>query len=797
MIKNRAITVAVLLTLAIGIGANTAIFTMLKAMLLEPLPGVENASGLVKVCTVLNASTVTTASYPDYVDYRAHDEIFSSLAASATLPYNLSINGQAERAWGEIVSGNYFTVLGVRMQIGRALGASDDQVLGAHPVCVISHRLWQRRFGGDPEIVGKLIRLNTQEFTIVGVTARQFGGSMSGVSLDIYAPLMMLRELTPYGNVLNERNVHWLDLKGRLKQGLSMKQAQAAMSTVAAQIDQSNPTLSQSKGVALLTVVQTPFGAQSQFLPVLVFLMIVVGLVLLIACANVTSLLLARAIARTKEIAIRLSLGASRKRIITQLLTESLLLSLLGGAFGVTVASWATAALTSINKYSGVPMDFDLALDHTVLEFALALSIATGVIAGLAPALQASNPDLIPALKDEAAALGRGGRKSGVRNWLVAAQMALSLTLLILAGLMVQSLQRAAASDPGFDTNHNILFSTDVRASGYDQEKGAEFYRQMQDRILALPGVKAVSLAMRVPLSPITNQSIGISVPGYTEQPNEAMLTEYNVVGSYYMSTLGLPLVAGREFTAEDKPNSENVVIVNETMAQRYWPGASPIDQAIRIGSDQLKVVGVVRDGKYHRLSEPSQPFMYLPFSQHYQPEMTVHVRTDGDPVALSNALQRETNSLDKGVPVFDVKTMAEHMKTALFWPRILAALVGALSFLAMLLAAVGIYGVVSYNTNQRRHEIGLRMALGAGRLDVIKLVVGRGMAMVLAGAAIGLVIGLGLSLFVSSLLYKISATDPLTYVFSTLILLLVAALASYIPARQAIKLNPMTCLRN
>jgi predicted permease len=796
LVKSPGLTIVAVISLALGIGANTAIFTLVDKLLLRALP-VEQPEQLVTIASYNGENT--SFSYPLYVDYRDRNDVFSGIMAYSSTAFSLSDEGQTERVIGCLVTGNYFSVLGVNPARGRFFLPDEDQTPGSHPVAVLSYGLWKRHFNLDPAAINKTISLNNFTFTIIGVAPAEFTGVVRGTSPEIYVPMMMQTEAMPsWTGALTSRNMSWLEMIGRLNPDVTRQQAQAALAVTSDQIAQDNPT-NVSRDIVLGD------GSKGQDYMVqdvsrpLLWLMLIVGLVLLIACANVANLLLARATARRKEIAIRLAVGAARGRLIRQLLTESVLLSLLGGALGLIVARWLTDLLISFQPPN--TFSLDASLDKRVLGFSLALSLLTGIIFGLAPAFQASKPDLVSALKDETSPGGRRRRLS-LRNLLVVGQVALSLVVLISAGLCVRSLQKLVAIDAGFEPARVMVMSLDLARNGYKQPQGEQFYSQMVERVSALPGVESVSFGAIVPLGG-GGMRRSVRIEGYVPPPDTPPLNfNMNIIAPNYFQTLGMPLVRGRDFGPQDRGGAQKVVIVNETVARRFWPDQEAVGKRLNFGGgggrpdDFLEIIGVVKDSKYRSLTEESQTAMFLPMAQNYNANMALHVRTAGEAKTLLAAVRREVQSLDQNLPVYNVKTLAEQKANSLYVARLAATLSGFFGAIALLLAAVGIYGVMAYSVSRRTREIGIRMALGAGRSQVMKLVMGEGIVLVALGLALGLGATFSVTRMMASLLYAVSATDPVTFIIIPIILLGVALGACFVPARRATKVDPMVALR-
>jgi predicted permease len=812
--KTPGFLVVVILTLGLGIGANTAIFSLMDQVLLRPLP-VHDPASLVLLDgpgafrgRTLNAMTF---SYPMYKDFRDRNEVFTGVLARVPLAMTAVWRGASERANGELVSGNYFEVLGVQPEFGRLFNAADDQTPGSHPIAVISYGYWQRRFGGDRQILNQTITVNGHPLTIAGVSARGFTGVQVGQAVDIMVPVMMKAQMTPTWNDLDNRRSRWLTVMARLKPGISPKQAEAAMNVVYRQINEQEikdiPDASESfrqrfvsKHLDVLPGQRGLSDLRREFSTPLVVLMSMVGVVLLIACANVANLLLARTTARQKEISLRLALGASRLRIVRQQLVESAVLATAGTAVGVLLAWWTGAML--IAALPGDPAARSLSSDPDlrVTVFALAVGILTALVFGIVPALQATRATVTSALKEESGSVAGGGRQARLRRLLVVAQVALSMLLLAGAGLFARSLYNLKALDPGFRVDNLFAFSIDPSLSGYEGDRLTDLYRRTQEELSAVPGVRSVSMSETGTLN--GNQwSMTVRVDGYQAKEGEDMNPSVDGVGPRYFATMGIPLVSGREFTERDAKGAPKVAVINEAMAKYFFNGTNPIGRRFGFGrgtATDIEIVGVSRDVRSLELRDQAPRFIYIPYAQDDTvTQLTFYVRAAQDGGATATGIRQAVQRLDPDLPIFDMKTMEVQVDESLFVERMVALLSVAFGVLATMLAAVGLYGVMSYAVTCRTREIGVRMALGAERGRVMWLVLKEVAIMTAAGIAGGLAVALWLTRQVQSQLFGLAPNDPATLAAATALLALIAMAAGFIPARRATTIDPIVSLRS
>jgi predicted permease len=782
-------TAAAVLTLGLGIGACTTIFNLANGIFVRSQGGIKEPNRLIDLAMTPDGRGLgdNPLCYPDFEYFRDHNQTLAGLSAFSVFEVNLNTGAGPEQSVGMLVSGNFFDVMGCRPARGRFFLPEEDRVPGASPVAVISYRLWQKRYQGATDALGASVTINSHPYTIVGVTQEAFSGPYAGFAPDVWVPLMMQPYARPSGDLT--RKSYWLESRGRLRPGTSIRQARTDLTTLANQLSQEYPKIDHPKTDHAFGVVVEPAGGVPGFLFPMVLgffgiLGVVVGLVLLIACSNVASMMLARAAARRKEVAIRLAMGAGRARVIRQALIESAVLFLFGGSAGVLVALASNRFLLS---FVPEPIHFDCTVDWRVVGFGLITALAAGLVFGLSPAIQSSRTDLLSALK------GVRGLASGsrARSAFVVTQISVSLILLVAAALFLRSLHNAAKIDPGFNADGVITAEFNIGIQAYDEDRGRQFYRQLLDGVAPLRGVLDASLSSIVPLSGDA-VATGVSVAGGEERE-----IQYNRVGPGYFHTLQAPILAGRAFDSSDTKNSLHVVVVNETFARRFFPGADAIGKQFAVGKDTVQVIGIAKDGKYNTPGEDQRAFFYEYTEQYYSPKMTLLVRSNSaDLPSVMAAVRRQVAELDNNLPFPEVIPMPEKMGFSLIPLRIAASVAGAIGVLGLVLASVGVFGLVSYSVAQRTAEIGIRMALGAGRNAVLLMVVMQGLKLVAVGAAIGLTVSFALTQALKSLLYGVGAADPLSFAGMTLLLVAVAAIASFIPAWRGSGVDPVTALR-
>jgi len=806
--RSPGFTAVAVFSLALGIGANTAIFTLTDAVFLNPLP-VQDAANVIQVYTVDHATQTTAAnlvrtpmSYLNYRDFREQNNVFSGFAGFVPVGMTLTGFGQPRPEPAILVSANYFDVLGVNPALGRLFFADEDQKPGANAVVVLSYSLWSRQFGADPSMLGRSITLNSVAYTVIGITAPDFKGTVTvGNPELVFVPMSMHTQAVSgiFDAYFNERRMRMISAFGRLKPGVDQTQALATMKTIAARLEQEYPAANKGRTVemASLTEAATGFLPRNQLVTASIALSAVVGLVLLIASVNLANLLLARSAKRAREMGIRTALGAERGRIIRQLLTESLMLSIAGGVMGLLIGFLGCRLLWAFRPTFLLQNSIALRLDLRVLAFTAGVTILTGLLFGLAPALRASVPDLSGILKTG----GRGGTeawgRSALRSALVVSEVALSLVALIGAGLFVRSMKNVQSLDPGFETQNLFTFNFDISARRYPPERSRQFYNSVLEKAMSTPGVRSAALASNPPLN--GGLMITVITEGQEANPNQrGTLTLINSVSPGYFDTMRIALVEGRKLSDFDRRETARVAVVNEAMARHFWPGQNAIGKRMRFTIDNMtrEVVGVVKNSVTVALGEQPQPLIFLPLDQQFSPFVSLHALTEASPSAILPTVLARVQTLDENLALTNPTTIQASMAGGLWAPRMGAALFGIFGLLGMLLASIGIYGVMAYTVAQRTNEIGIRMALGARPGDVSRLVVGQGMRLTLIGIGLGVVGALAVTRLMGTLLFNVAPNDPVTFIAVSAILATVAFLAGWLPARRAARIDPLLALR-
>lgn len=795
-------TMVAIISIAVVISANTTIFSWVQSVAVNPIQGVSQADRLVTIETITQSGQFIDASYPDFQDYRSGSETLADVAHFKEGALALGTIGSTERVWAEMVSGNLFTVLGVSPALGRFFSIEEQaETPGAYPVAVIGERFWRSRFDADPGIVGRTVILNRHEFTIIGVAPASFAGTIGGLRFDLWVPIMMRSVLMGSNdNWIRDRGDHSFHMIGRLASDAGIVQANAEIETQATSIASAYPTTHQGMSAAVLGLQDSPYGAQSLMSEMLYLLLGVVAVVLLIVCANVANLLLARTVNRRKELHIRFALGGTRRRIVRLIVTESLLIALAGGLCGVILAFWMIDLMTILIPASDMPVGLSLEVDGTILFYSLGITIVTGLIIGIVPALQATGGNVQEALKDSSRGSTGGTSIKWARSGLVVGEVAMASVALICAGLFAQSFQNARRADPGFDVDSVTLAGINMGAHGYDHREGLDFLRRLRTQLSSAPGISRVAFAESVPLGFDKGSWQEVSVDGYTPSAIENMKIYRNPITPGYFDVMSMSLTEGRDFTTQDDAENAQVIIVNEAFAARFLAGVSPIGHTVSWhgGTRRMRIIGIVKNVKYHQLTEAPLPFMYVPLAQFDRPGMslTAHVQAALPPVQVIAAVKKEAYEIDPGVVVYESMPMAEWIGAAYFVQRTAAMLLSVMGGIALLLATIGLYSVLAYSVLQRTREIGIRMALGARPGSVLAMVLKQGVFLVAVGLVLGIAGSLVSASLLRSLLHGISATDPFTIVTVSVILAAVATLASYLPAHRAMRVDPMVALR-
>jgi predicted permease len=805
--KSPLFAAIVVLTLALGIGANTTVFTVINTLILNPLP-VRNPAQLAAVATAEAKSTSKSRmalpiSYANLKNYAAKNEVFDSLAGyTSPRAVTFEEGGVSQRMFSELVTGDYFRTLGIRPAKGRFLSPEDDSTPGAHAVAVLNYAAWQARFGAANDIVGRTLRLNNVVFTVIGVAPAGFIGVNAIFGPDLWIPAAMAEQLLPVEmhGAWSERSRAVFQGVGRLKPGVNRTQAQANMATIAAALAREYPQANEGRTATVGPITDVIFGSSMGRSPILfggAVLLAIVGIVLLIACSNVANLLLARSAARRQEIAVRLAMGASRGRLVRQLLTESVFLGLLGGLLGLAIGTAGSQLLWSFRP-AEVSTNFIVPkLDATVFAFSLILSLLTGLVFGTIPALRVSRTSVAETLNEEARTAGRSRSRITFANALLVGQVAFSFVALVTAALFLRSIERAYDIDPGFQTRHLAVLMTNPGQAGYGKPQTMAFYKEVRQRVAGLPGVESASWASNLPLW--GRIASGLEVEGRQQRSKaDTIITVTNTVDLGYFRTAGTAIDHGRDFTEMDQEGSTQVAIVNETLARDYWPNEEVLGKHIRLPDEKAmrQVIGVVKTANYSTLGEPPQLCVYVPLRQHYSDAMVLYVRSQGDPRQVLMPVQSEARAVGPRISVDDVRTGRKIVDQALFSAKMGVALLSVFGLLALGLASIGLYGVIAYSVNRRKREIGLRMALGAERKNVLRLILSEGMSLVLAGVTIGLVAAQVVARMLARMLYGVSAGDPMSLAGAAFVLSAVALVACYLPARSASRLDPLTALR-
>ena len=796
LLRNPGFSFLAVFCLTLGIGANAAVFTWIEGILLRPFPAVADQSRLMAVVGTARGTTgYDDLSWPDFLELRNRCTLIESFIGEKITGATLSIGDRAEIAPGSLVSANYFNALGVPPVLGRGFEPGEDAGRNAHPVVVISYQLWQRRFRGDPNIIGKMQMLNSVPHTIIGVAPKGFYGTFVGYTFQFWVPISMQERFDAGGYKLENRDARWLEPFVRLKPGITRAQAQQEISAAAAQLEAEFPSVNRGRGVRLLPLWQTPFNHAGELLPILEVAQAVAFLVLLIACANVGNLLIVRSFARRHEITVRIAVGARRGRLLAQLLTEGVILSGIAAVAGVVVAYWARNGLVRVIPLNGAYVFLPGKIDWRVLAFSAGICILATLLAGIVPSLQASNIDVAGALRCESSGVSGSG-KARLRSGLVLLQVALSFVLLVGAGLVLHSLQSVLSANPGFRTE-GLLMTTIEVSSGYDSQRTRNYQEQLLDRVQAMSGIESAAYT-RVPVfSYRSYSSARIATDGYTPPANEQPTAEYSEVSPAYFATMDIPLVSGREFSKSDNETAAPVAIVNQVMAEKYWPGGDPLGKRLQVNGKWMRIAGVAKNIKYQNFMEQSKPFFYVPLTQNSADMVALVMRTSQNAGSLTTSLAREVHALDPALPVYDVITMREQINRQTSSHRIAVILLGVFGTIALILAAVGLYAVMSYSVSQSTRELGLRSALGATASNLLRLVIFQGLSLTMAGLALGALAALALSGLLGSLLYKVSPRDPLAFGMALLLMLLASLAACFFPAWRASRIEPVRVLKD
>jgi macrolide transport system ATP-binding/permease protein len=787
-----------ILCLTLGIGTNAAVFSWIEGILIRPYPLVAHQDRMFAIFGMTRGGGREGLSYPDFLDLQKSCTLIDSLIVDRIMGTTLSIGDRAERATGGIVTANYFDALGVRPILGRGFTSEEGTGRNAHPVTVISYETWQNRYNGDPAIIGKTQYLNGVQHTIIGVAPEKFYGTFVGYAFQFWVPISMQETFDSTGYKLEDRGTHWIESFVFLKPGVTMQQGQEELSSVAKRLENDYPATNRGHGLQIVPLWKTPFNGAAGIMPTLSIALAVVLFVLVIACANVSNLLLVRSLLRRHEMTMRMALGAGRRRLLMQLLTEGLILSAIATAGGIAVAHWCRNALVLAfpTPAPGIIVNYPGAIDWRVLALSASVCIASTLFFALAPALQASKVDLAGALKSETGGVVGGHGRSRLRSGLVLLQVSLSFVLLAGAGLLLQSLQRIQNASPGFATRDVLTSGVDLFSAGYKLDRAMSFKDQLLERVRSLPGVDSVAVARVLPFSYAVYSNATIATDGYQAAPDEIPSADYVAVSEGYFATIGIPILSGREFTRNDDENALPVAITNETLAAKYWPGKDPIGQRLQVKDKWMQVVGVAKLSNYRTKLEEPKPFFYVPMRQNPFVNCGLIFRTRLTPGAMMTALTQEIHALDPNLAPLDTVTMQEQIDRMSYNQRLAVTLLSLFGGMALFLAAIGLYAVMSYAVSQGTRELGLRMALGAGAPDVLRLVMSRGLTLLAGGVLLGAAVALLLTRLMGTLLYQVSPRDPLAFGSAFIILTFVALAACFLPAWRATRIDPVRALR-
>jgi macrolide transport system ATP-binding/permease protein len=796
--RSPGFSLLAILCLTLGIGANAAVFSWIEGILFRPYPAVIHQDRLVAIGgTSRGEAGGTPLSWPDFQDLQRSCTLCETAFVSKITGTTLSIGDRAEHTTGSIVSANYFDAIGIHPTLGRGFLPGEDQGQSAHPVAVISYQLWQGRFRGDPQIIGKPQRLNGVMHTIIGVAPEGFYGTFVGWRMNFWVTASMEDIFETGGYKLEDRGARWIEAFARLKLGVTPAQAEQEFAAISSRLERDYPATNRGRAIRFWPLWQTPFNNAATLLPMLQIMLVVVTFVLLIACANVGNLLLVRSFARRHEMSVRLAVGAGRARLWKQLLTEGLVLSLFGAVGGLLVAYWCRHLLVLLfPTRAGVQMHLPGELDWRVLAFSAGVSLLTTALLGVVPAMQTGKIDLANSMKMGSAGVVGGRGRPWARSGLVSVQVSLSFILLVGTGLLMQSLLKIRTASPGFTTRGVQETAIDLVSAGYTPARAQTFQDALLERVRALPGVESAAFAKMTPLSYVSSASAPIVVDGYAPPPEESPTVEYNEVGADYFVTMGIPLVDGREFTRADDEKAAPVAVVNETMAQRCWNGRNPLGERLQFKGRWLRVVGVVKDSKYSSVREEPTPFFFVPVRQSSLQASVLNIRTPLAPQTMATALAREVHALDANLAAYELITLKEQLERSTSPQMVAVTLVGVLCGLALLLAAIGLYGVISYAVNQSTRELGLRIALGARAGDILRLVFSQGLVLITGGVVIGTTAALGLTRLMGNLLYKVSPRDPVAFGSAFLVITISSLAAVLIPALRAAGTDPARALR-